>query len=255
MPGEQSAECHSAAAAPERIGQNRPVPEAGEANIELAHELSHRHDAEPHLSRERWHTIVEILEVILLAIVAVATAYSGFQAAKWDAEEAHRYGESSTLYTRAATERTAGIQVLAADAATFTAWLQARYDNNPKLQQDLERRFSPDYRVAFDAWLKTDPFTNDNAPFGPAAMSAYHNRRTEQADETTTEADRIFDSGHDAAHEAENYVRDTVLFAMVLFLVAMAQRFTRRSTRISMNALAGLILALVLISLLRLPRI
>jgi hypothetical protein len=37
--------------------------------------------------------------------------------------------------------------------------------------------------------------------------------------------------------------------------MAMAQRFTRRTTRISMNALAGLILAVVLISLLRLPRI
>ena len=85
------------------------MPETGEANIEFAHELSHGHDhAGPHLTRERWHTIVEVLEVILLAIVAVATAYSGFQAAKWDAEEAHRYGESSTLYTQAATERTDG---------------------------------------------------------------------------------------------------------------------------------------------------
>jgi hypothetical protein len=233
------------------------MAEAGEGNIEFAHELSHGHDhdAGPRLTRERWHTIVEVLEVIVLAIVAVATAYSGFQAAKWDAEEAHRYGESSTLYTRAATERTAGVQVLAADAATFTAWLQAHDDNKPELQEDLERRFSPDYKVAFDAWLKTDPFSNDDAPVGPAAMREYHNRLAENADETTKEADRIFDSGHDAAHEAENYVRNTVLFAMVLFLVAMAQRFTRRATRISMNAVAGLILVLVLISLLRLPRI
>jgi hypothetical protein len=232
------------------------MPEAGEANIEFAHELSHGHaHAAPHLSRERWHTIVEVLEVILLAIVAVATAYSGFQAAKWDAEEAHRYGESSTLYTRAATEQTAGVQVLAADAATFTAWLQAHYDDKPQLQDDLEHRFSPEYKVAFEAWLKTDPFTNNAAPVGPAAMSEYHNRLAQESDATTKDADRIFDSGHDAAHEAENYVRDTVLFAMVLFLVAMAQRFTRRSTRISMNVVAGLILALVLVSLLRLPRI
>jgi hypothetical protein len=230
------------------------MPEAGESNIEFAHELSHGHG--PHLTRERWHTVVEVLEVILLAIVAVATAYSGFQAAKWDAEEAHRYGESSTLYTRAATERTAAVQVLAADAATFTAWLQARYDNAPQLQHDLEHRFSPEYKTAFDAWLKTDPFTNDDAPAGPAAMpEAYHNRLAEEADDTTKEADHVFDSGHDAAHEAENYVRNTVLFAMVLFLVAMAQRFTRRSTRISMNAVAGLILVVVLISLLQLPRI
>jgi len=232
------------------------MAEAGEANIEFAHELSHRHEhAAPHLTRERWHTIVEVLEVVLLAIVAVATAYSGFQAAKWDAEEAHRYGESSTLYTQAATERTAGVQVLAADAATFTAWLQAHDDNKVRLEQALEHRFTPEYKTAFDAWLKTDPFTNANAPVGPAAMPEYHSRLAAQADKTTKEADHIFDSGHDAAHEAENYVRDTVLFAMVLFLVAMAQRFTQRGTRISMNVLAGVLLVLVVVSLLRLPRI
>jgi hypothetical protein len=232
------------------------MPEAGEANIEFAHELSHGHDhAGPHMTRERWHTIVEVLEVILLAVVAVATAYSGFQAAKWDAEETHRYGESSTLYTRAATERTAGVQVLAADAATFTAWLEAHFDGKPQLEEELERRFSPGYKVAFDAWLTTDPFTDDDAPAGPAAMREYHNELADKADETTKEADRIFDSGHDAAHEGENYVRDTVLFAMVLFLIAIGQRFTRRATRISMNALAGIILVVVLISLLRLPRI
>jgi hypothetical protein len=230
------------------------VTEAGEGNIEFAHGLTHGH-AGPHVTHERWHTIVEVIEVVVLAIVAVATAYSGFQAAKWDAEEAHLYGESSTLYTRAGTQRTAGIQELSVDAADFVAWLQAHYDNKPDLQADLERRFTPEYRVAFEAWLATDPFNNDKSPPGPAAMPEYHNSLNEKADETTKEADEIFDSGHHAALEAENYVRNTVLFALVLFLVAMAQRFTRRSTRISVNVLAGVILVGVLISLFRLPRL
>jgi hypothetical protein len=232
------------------------MAEAGEGNVEFAHHLSHGHDHDgPHSARERWHTVVEVVEVILLAIVAVATAYSGFQAAKWDAEEAHRYGESSTLYTNAATERTAAVQVLAADAATFTAWLQARYANQPELQAELQQRMSPDYKAAFDAWLRTDPFGRTDAPAGPAAMPEFHSSLAQKADETTEEADRVFESGHDAAHEAENYVRNTVLFAMVLFLVAMAQRFTRRTTRIALNAIAGVILVAVLISLVQLPRI
>lgn len=232
------------------------MAEAGEGNVEFAHHLSHGHDHDgQHANRERWHTVVEVFEVVLLAIVAIATAYSGFQAAKWDAEEAHRYGESSTLYTNAATERTAAVQLLAADAATFTAWLQARYANQPELQAELERRMSPDYKAAFDAWLRTDPFTNPDAPAGPGVMPEFQSRIAEQADETTKEADRIFDSGHDAAHEGESYVRNTVLFAMVLFLVAMAQRFTRRGARIALNSLAAVILVGVLISLVQLPRI
>jgi hypothetical protein len=34
----------------------------------------------------------------------------------------------------------------------------------------LVRRFSPEYRTAFDAWLKTDPFTDPSAPPEPGYM-------------------------------------------------------------------------------------
>ena len=67
------------------------------------------------------------------------------------------------LPAASASEKWYGWQILAADAATFTAWLQAHYDNKPALQQGLEHRFSPDYKVAFDAWLQTDPFANGDS--------------------------------------------------------------------------------------------
>ena len=54
------------------------------SNVEFAskiHEQGHQH-ASPTDHRARW---VEIVEALVLAIVAVATAWSGYQAAKWDA--------------------------------------------------------------------------------------------------------------------------------------------------------------------------
>jgi len=39
---------------------------------------------------------------------------------------------------------------------------QGGYD--AELQAMLERRFSPEYRTAFAAWLDTEPFTNPDAP-------------------------------------------------------------------------------------------
>ena len=56
------------------------MPEsAGGSNIELAHHLS-EHKEESH---SRAHEILEIVEAIVLAMVAVSTAWSGYQAALW----------------------------------------------------------------------------------------------------------------------------------------------------------------------------
>ena len=40
-----------------------------------------------------------------------------------------------------------------------------------KLAAIYARRFSPEYRVAFDAWLKTEPFTKPDAPSGTSSSS------------------------------------------------------------------------------------
>jgi hypothetical protein len=57
-----------------------------------------------------------------------------------------------------------GQQRLASDASTFNEWLAAKRTNDAQLQMMLVRRFSPEYRTAFDAWLKTAPFTTPSAP-------------------------------------------------------------------------------------------
>ncbi len=78
------------------------MPE-GNINAEVAEHLrehgAHDEDdgqAANKPSRRRIETI-EILEAILLAIVAIATALSGYQAALWDGESAKEYATSSRL--------------------------------------------------------------------------------------------------------------------------------------------------------------
>src|SRR5580765_1467922 len=100
-------------------------------NVEIAHQLSER---EASLARhERWHELLEIVEVTLLAVVAVATAWSGLQAARWDGRQALRYGESSRLRFEADASSTRGGQELVANSAGFNTWLQAESAGNTKL--------------------------------------------------------------------------------------------------------------------------
>jgi hypothetical protein len=90
-----------------------------------------------------WETLIEIIEVAVLALVAIATAWSGYQAAKWDGHQSVLYGTSSTDRFRADADSTAGGQEQAADASIFTAWLQATSAHNSKVAALYVRRFTP----------------------------------------------------------------------------------------------------------------
>jgi hypothetical protein len=222
-------------------------------NVEVAHKLSERE----HAAREkrRWEQVIEILEVVVLALAAIATAWSGYQAAKGDGHQSVLYSDASVDRVQANTAAALGQQRLAADGAMFSAWLQARAANNPQLQTMLVRRFSPEYRTAFTAWLDTEPFTNPDAPPGPGYLPEYHNPQMEQANQLNEKAATLEKAGTEARHTAEEYVRATVLFALVLFLVAVGQRFRLRGVRIATIAMAFGLFAYGIYDVVTLPRL
>lgn len=222
-------------------------------NVELAHKLSEQEKADRH--KRRWEEVVEIVEVLFLAVAAIATAWSGYQAARGDGSQSVLYGQATRDRFQADAAATLGEQQLAADAAMFTAWLQARAAHNPQLEALFVRRFSPDYRQAFAAWLATDPFGNPAAPPGPGYMPQYRNPQLEQAKRLNAQASATFEQGTAARETADRYVRATVLFALVLFLVAVGQRFRLRGVRIGTSAVAFGLLGYGLYIISTLPRL
>ena len=222
-------------------------------NVEVAHKLSGHEKADR--ARRRWEEVVEVFEVLVLAIAAIATAWSGYQAARGDGRQSVLYGQSSRARFQADAAATAGGQRLAADASMFNAWLQARAADDPRLQAEFARRFSPEYHSAFQAWLKTDPFTDPNAPPGPGYMPQYHNPQLEEAERLNDQASASFEEGTAAREAADRYVRVTVLFALVLFLIAVGQRFGVRAVRVGVSTLAVGLLAYGLYTAATLPRL
>ena len=224
-------------------------------NVEISHQLTEQEEEEKEEKRKaRWEVVVEIIEVAVLAIVAIATAWSGYQAARWDGQQSLFYGHATADRFKADAASTFGGQELSADSSMFTAYLQARSAGDGKLEMVYVRRFTPDYRVAFVAWLKTDPFTNPAAPPGPGYMPQYRNPSFESAARLNALASATFNQGTAARDTAERYVRDTVLFASVLFLVAIAQRFKVRSVRIATTTIAFSLAAYTTIAVATLPR-
>jgi hypothetical protein len=222
-------------------------------NVEATHKLNEPENTGRH--HGRWHEFVEVAEVLILAIVAVMTAWTGLQAAKWDGQQSLLYGEANRDRFAADAASTLAGQQLGADASLFTAWLQARAAGDKELQATYARRFTPEYRDAFQAWLKTDPFVNPASPPGPGYMPTYHNPNEDVAKRLNAQAADAFDQGTEARENAEKYVRDTVLFASVLFLIAVAQRFKAARGRIAIGVVAVGLLTFTVVSVLALPRL
>jgi hypothetical protein len=228
------------------------MPES--SNVEIAHRVSE--GGEHHVEGGRRHEIaIEIGEAFLLALVAVATAWSGYQSALWDGQSTKLYGTSSRIRIAATQNTTRGGQEQLYDATTFNFWLQAKLTHNPKLAVGYQKRFRPEYRPAFRAWLATDPFSNPHASAGPIFMPQYHNAHNERGAELNTRASEVFQQGVEARETGEKYVRTTVLLATVLFLIALSQRFGLVKVRAGLLLVAVALLVLSLVSIADYPRL
>ena len=200
--------------------------------------------------------VIEIIEALILALVAVATAWSGYQAAKWAGMRAENYAQASRLRVTAEGLATLAGQERIYDSDTFNSWLAAKLDSKKEAAEFFERRFRDEYRTAFAAWMNTDPFNNAQAPPGPIFMPEYHNAKHEQFLALNKQAADVADQGTKSGETGDQYVRITVLLATVLLITAIGQRFHFKSVRVAFMILAFLLLCLPLWQLLvLLPRI
>src|ERR1700751_4287993 len=160
------------------------MPETGGSNIELSQLLTERKES----SHPFGHAMLEIAEALVLAIVAIATAWSGYQAALWTGHQSVLYGQVNKLRVQAEGAATYANQERLYNASTVVEWLKAEAHGDKKLADLFERRFLPEFRPAFEAWKKTDPINNPGAPVGPQSMPEYRSSTTEAASKLNAQA-------------------------------------------------------------------
>ena len=117
-------------------------------------------------SQSRFEAI-EILEAFILALVAVATAWSGYQAAEWAGKRAQDYSKADRLRVTAEGLATLAGQERIYDSDTFNSWLGAKLDNKKEAADFFERRFRDEYRTAFAAWIEHRPVQQRASASGP----------------------------------------------------------------------------------------
>jgi hypothetical protein len=238
------------------------VPEglsAAEVGKEIAEHREHTEQDHDHASPEqpdsvdrqdRWVTIAEAL---LLSIVALLAAWSGFSAAKWGTESSLSLAKASGARSKASLAEIQATQIRTLDSVSFNAALSAYLSHDPRVFALALRRMRPGYLPAVRAWLATHPLANPKAPPDPAYMPQYVVPQDAQARTYNAQANAEFSQGESAANTADKYVRLTVLLAAVLFLVGIGSRFPLQAARYGLVSVAGVLLLISVVQLLALP--
>jgi hypothetical protein len=196
---------------------------------------------------------LEITLAILLGIVAVATTWSSYQAARWNGVESADYSEASALRVKSTRDATLAGQDTLYDVNLFDGWLDAYSSGKMALATIYQRRFRPEFVPAFTAWLATQPFTNPQAPPGPLFMPQYKVSRTAEANQLETRAQHVFATGQVANEWSNDYLLNTVLLATVLLLGAIAERFRWHPVRVAVLVIACAVLLVSVANLVRFP--
>jgi hypothetical protein len=225
------------------------VPEglsASEVGKEIGEHAKHVEGGHP-------DRLVSILEATLLSIVTIVAAWSGYSAAKWGTESSLKLAQASATRVEANRAFQESLTLRVADATTFNAWFDAYIAGDENGMRVAEKRFRPEYRVAFEAWLATDPFTNPDAPSGPRQMPVYKPAGEALSRKLDLQADQLYRQGQSAGETGDKYVRTTVILASVLFLVGISTHFPVRAVRFGLIAVGGALLLIAAVAILRLP--
>ena len=173
---------------------------------------------------ERRRHRVELLATILLAVAAVATAWSTYQSTQWRGQQAADNSKASAARIQSSEASTRAGQLTQVDIATFTQWVDAYVAGNTGLADFYRKRLRPEFQPAFEAWLATDPLTNASAPATPFAMPQYRVAETTEAQRLDAVANARSDAAGVANEHSDKYMLAVVLFATALFFAAMSTK-------------------------------
>jgi hypothetical protein len=181
----------------------------------------------------------EIVATILLALTALATAWSGYQAALWDGVQSSNYTQASAARTEASQNHTEANQFRLGDLSVFENYIDATIGGDAQLADFYRQRFRDEFEPAYQAWIALDPVSNPDAPASPLAMPEYQLADDREAKELNARAEAKFNEGEDANRYSDAFTATTLFFAAALFFAAISERFSYQRARAALLGMAA----------------
>lgn len=167
---------------------------------------------------------IDVVSVVLLSVATLATAWAGYQSSRWHSEQAKEQTKATASRIEATRSEGVANREAQIDVALFLQWVNADLQDQSELADFYRSRFTDRFAPAFDAWIKTKPLTNPEAPSSPFVMKQYTVAALDDAAALEQTADAASAQAAEDIHRADNYVLAVVLFAACLFFAGLSTR-------------------------------
>jgi hypothetical protein len=182
-----------------------------------------------------------VAATVLLAAATVATAWSGYQASRWNGEQAKAFSRASALRIESGKAADLANALTEVDVATFTQWVDAYASKDTFLTDFYFKRFRKEFKPAVVAWIRTRPLRNPKAPLTPFAMPQYRVAAREEAARLEAQADLTTEKARRDVQRATNYVLCVVLFATALFFAGISTKLESPRMRAVLLAMGAVV--------------
>jgi hypothetical protein len=184
---------------------------------------------------------LELAATVLLALAAVATAWSSYQSSRWHGKQAK--AQSASIASRVESTRAANVanRQIQVDVALFTQWIDAYARDETELAAFYRARFREEFVRAFEAWVATKPRKNPDAPLSPFVMPEYKLAASEEADQLEARAAAFSEDVGVYIQRADDYVLAVVLFAASLFFAGISTRMRSKGPRVALLGLGWIL--------------
>jgi hypothetical protein len=198
---------------------------------------------------------IELFAVLILGVATVASAFCGYQAARWN-------GEETELGRQASNERVEASRLfgIATQRVSYDAVLVSQYAQAVALEEENLRDFyravlfRPEFLPVLDRW-EAKVLAADVPEGGLLNDAAYIDAEFAEYRAATTAAEATQVEAEQAGRTADDFILTTLLLAAALFFAGVTTQFQMRLAQVLLLGGAGVTLAYSAARLADLPTI
>jgi hypothetical protein len=168
---------------------------------------------------------------VILALAAVATAWSGYQASRWHGEQAVAFSHANAARVESTRASNLADTQTEIDVVTFSQWVDAYAGRQTRLAAFYRKRFRPEFRPAVAARSPPSSSRTPTRPLTPFAMPNYRLAATSQAERLQATAEVASAEARRDIQHANDYVLAVVLCSAALFFGGSSTRLQRPRLR------------------------
>ena len=229
-----------------------PVPHV---HVHAPHELTDAPGSatdDPH--PDRGERLLELLAILLLSLTTLATAWSGYQAARWSGEQSQSFARASTMRIKAQAQSTLAGQLRIDDLRAVQRLARRARGRRPRARRDLPPALPAGVRAGVRGLDRPSGPSRAQRGSGPAVHAGVPAardgprrgaRRPGGRRSTAPAPPRRTNDDH--------YILSTLFFAAVLFFAGISLRLGWRPLRVTVLGMAAVLLLSGVVYVLTLP--